>query len=259
MITKKIAQFPLLPGVYIFKGRDGEPIYIGKAKSLKKRVASYFNPKNQSWKTELLLSEAISCEHIVTKSENEALIIEAELIKTHQPKFNTLLKDGQPFVYLVITKEDLPQLKLVRNKKLPDTYFGPFIYKGQARSVYRFLLEQLQLYICNKKLPNGCLQFHLGRCAGSCTTTFDKSAYLFRLKLAKNILAGKNKTLERELGKQIKLHSKKLEFEQAKKLATIRANLHNIIAIIALKIAQQDHAALQFYSEKRTSFDKLVC
>jgi excinuclease ABC subunit C len=158
-------------------------------------------------------------------------------------------------------QKELPQLKLVRNKKLPGTYFGPFIYKGQARSVYRLLLEQLQLYICNKKLPNGCLQFHLGRCAGSCTKTFDKQAYLFRLNLAKQILKGQRKTLERQLKKQIKLHSKKLEFEAAQKLAIILSNLHNIISIIALKItpdyAQLSTQKLPAPTQSTTNFSTL--
>lgn len=230
MIYKKdISHLPTLPGIYIFKDNTNTPIYIGKAKSLKKRIISYFNSKTNAWKSDLLIQEANTCEHIVTHSENEALILEADLIKKYQPKFNILLKDGQPFVYFVITREDLPQIKLVRNKKAPGKYFGPFIYKGQARSVYRLILEYLQLYLCNKKIEQGCLQYHLKKCAGSCKKDFDKQAYLFRLKLAQKILAGKNSTLERELTKKIKSYNKNLNFEHAQKLVIVRDNLQKIV------------------------------
>ncbi len=255
-ITKTV--LPALPGIYIFKDKTGTPIYIGKAKSLKKRVASYFNPKISSWKSELLLNEAVSCDHIVTKSENEALILEVELIRTYQPKLNTLLKDGQPFVFLMFSKQELSQLKLVRNKKEPGKYFGPFIYKGQARSVYRFLLESFQLYLCNKKLKNGCLQYHLGKCAGVCTNEFDKEAYMFRLTMAKKILEGKNRALDRQLGQEIKKYNKKLAFEQAQKLATIRANLHNIIQIIKLKIAPKPELSCPVSAPMATNFITLI-
>ncbi len=220
---------PALPGIYIFKDKTGTPIYIGKAKSLKKRVVSYFTSKIGSWKSDLLLQEAESCSYIQTHNENEALILEAELVQKSQPKFNILLKDGQPFVYLVITRADPPQIKLVRNKKQPGKYFGPFIYKGQARSVYHLILEHFQLYLCNKKIEHGCLQYHLKKCAGSCKKDFDKQAYLFRLKMAQKILAGKSSTLERELIKKIKLYNKNLNFEQAKKLALIHENLQKIV------------------------------
>lgn len=230
---------PALPGIYIFKNDQNMPIYIGKAKILKKRVSSYFVAKKSDWKTKLLLTHATDLEHIVTKTETEALLLEAGLIKQHQPMFNTLLKDGQPFVYLMISKQELPQLKIVRNKKIKGTYFGPFIYKGQARSVYRFLLEQLQLYVCNKKIENGCLQYHLGKCSGTCKTNFDRAAYLFRLSLAKHILKGDDKSFKKQLAEQIKTHSKQLEFEAAQKLAKIQESLDKIIEIIKLKLDKE--------------------
>jgi excinuclease ABC subunit C len=238
-LAKKAHNMPALPGIYIFKNDQNMPIYIGKAKVLKKRISSYFVAKKSDWKTKLLLSHATGLEHIVTKTETEALLFEAELIKQHQPMFNILLKDGQPFVYLVITKEQLPQLKLVRNKKTKGTYFGPFIYKGQARSVYRFLLEHLQLYVCNKKIENGCLQYHLGKCSGTCKTNFDLKSYLFRLSLAKHILKGDNTNFKKQLTTQIKTHSKNLEFEAAQKLAKIQESLGKIVEIIKLKFDKE--------------------
>jgi len=228
---------PALPGVYLFKDAAGVPIYIGKAKSLKKRVSSYFNRSANSWKGDILRAEAASCEHRVTKTETEALILEAELIRAYQPRFNMLLKDGQPFVFIMISRGDLPQLKLVRNKKEQGVYFGPFIYKGQARSVYRYLLEKFQLFLCGKKLENGCLQYHMGRCAGSCTESFDKADYLFRLSLAQKMLQGKTGKLERELDARIKQCSRELAFEQAQKLVIIRKNIQAIVATIKLKMA----------------------
>lgn len=235
MINEKLATLPHLPGVYIFKNNVNEPIYIGKAKSLKRRVNSYFKTAVTDWKVELLQPEIADLQYIVTKNETEALLLEAELVHKHQPKFNILLKDGQPFVYLLISKQEPAELKLVRNKQEKGIYFGPFLYKGQVRSVFHFLLDHFQLRLCNKKIANGCLQYHLGRCAGSCKDDFVIEEYLFRLELVKKILKSDTHNLEKSIDERIALHSKNRAYELAQKLAKIRQNLTYVIDTIKLK------------------------
>ncbi len=249
-INEKIANLPAGSGVYIFKDEHNTPIYIGKAKSLKKRVSSYFRPSRTNWKIDVLVPEITDIQYIITRTETQALLLEAELVHTHQPKFNVLLKDGQPFVYLMISQTSLPQLKLVRNKKEPGTYFGPFLYKGQARAVYHALLEHLKLYLCNKKIPHGCLQYHIGRCAGACRDDFDVAAYRERLDAAMRILRGESDQLYKDLQKRMRAHSHAREFEQAQKIAHLLAQLEAVLRIITLhfdvkKFKHQVFVALQ--------------
>lgn len=232
MIHNKLKILPHLPGVYIFKDLSQKPIYIGKAKSLKSRIFSYFRKNRTDWKADFLAEEIHDLDYIITKNETDALLLEAKLINKYQPKFNVLLKDGQPFIYIMTTQTELPQLKLVRNKNEKGTYHGPFLYKGQARSIYKFLVNNLQLHLCNKKIAQGCLQYHLGKCAGSCKENFNKENYLFRLKLAVDILNGKTDILEAQIREEIKNCNKCLAFEQSKKLNQILENLHLIISII---------------------------
>jgi len=234
MVQNKLQILPHLPGVYIFKDLSQKPIYIGKAKSLKARVSSYFRESRRDWKSDFLIEEIHDLDYIITKNESQALLLEAQLIHKYQPKFNVLLKDGQPFIYIMITQTEMVQLKLVRNKKEKGTYFGPFLYKGQARSIYKFLVNNLQLHLCNKKITQGCLQYHLGKCAGSCKENFDKENYLFRLKLATDILNGKTDILETQIKEEIKNCNKNLAFEQSKKLNQILENLHHIISTIKI-------------------------
>ena len=248
MIENKLKILPHLSGVYIFKDVSKNPIYIGKAKSLKKRVQSYFRESNKDWKADFLADEINDIDHIITKNETEALLLEAQLIRKYQPKFNTLLKDGQPFIYIVATKEEIPQLKLARTKKKNGTYFGPFLYKGQARSIYNFLLNNFQLRICNKKIENGCLQYHLGKCAGFCKKDFNADAYRFRLNLAIDILHGKTNEIRKKINDEIKNNNGTFNFEQSKKLHELLKNFSYILETLKA----------QFNSAKYSGDEKLV-
>ncbi|TET34476.1 excinuclease ABC subunit C, partial [Candidatus Dependentiae bacterium] len=159
---------PNLPGVYFFKNQAGEVVYIGKAKNLRHRVHSYFQKNNRDWKVTLILAEYHDLDFIITKNETEAMLLEADLIQQHKPPFNTVFKDGQPFLYILVTASKLPTLKIVRNKKEKGEYFGPFLHKTQARGVHRYIMNTIRLNVCNKKLETGCLDYHLGNCPGTC-------------------------------------------------------------------------------------------
>jgi len=233
LIAKKHSKpLPKLPGIYLFKNKTGQVLYIGKAKLLRQRVNSYFQKYNIDWKIASLLDEYADIDHILTKSETEALLLEAQLIQNYQPKYNALLKEGQPFLYILFTKEDLPKIKLVRNKKEKGTYFGPFLQKIPARKAYHFIIKTFQLNLCNKKIMHGCLEYHLGNCAGSCKPDFIPQDYLFCVNLAIDVLKNNNKKFVYEIEQKIKHYNKEFAFEKAKNLHGYLENLDIIFSTI---------------------------
>jgi len=240
---KKITQkpFPKAPGVYLFKDESGHIIYTGKAKCLQKRVQSYFSKQKTDWKVKALIDESVDIEYIVTKNETEALLLEAQLIHDQKPKFNVLLKEGQPFVYILFPAargDVLPTVELVRNKKKKGKYFGPFLQKMQARSAFRYLITTFRLHLCNKKMKNGCLDFHIGLCAGNCKKDFDRPAYLFRLQLAQDALKNNHKVLLESLQNQIVKYNTNLEFEKAMHLQEYVENLDVILHTLRTKFSE---------------------
>ena len=270
MEPKKNITLPPLPGVYLFKDENNQILYIGKAKNLKRRVSSYFQKQDTDWKASAVVQSSSHIDHVVTKTELEAMLLEAELIKAHQPKFNILLKSGQPFLYLLITspQRKIPELKIVRNKKEKGTYFGPFLEKTPARKVYNFLTKTFKLKICKKKIENGCLDYHLGICSGSCKPDFDKYAYLRRLDLAKLSLKQGHKKFLKYLKEEIYKHNKKTEFEKSKELHQYYQAFEKVFESIDLVfyknkvtnlaskdiwILTEDKSCLFLLSEKHTS------
>jgi Nuclease subunit of the excinuclease complex len=211
-------QLPNLPGVYIFKDADNTIIYVGKAKSLKKRVASYFQKKDNDWKVHALIEEHATIEHIVTHSEHEALLLEAQLIRDYKPKYNVLLKEGNPYIYFLFTESaegHLPELKLVRTKGEKGTYLGPFLYKKSVRTVYSYIMRTFKLQLCHGTVTGGCLNFHLGYCAGNCAPAFDIAEYITRLQLAESALRGDYEAFKTTIHAQIYQLNKSLAFERA--------------------------------------------
>lgn len=231
---------PLLPGIYIFKDVHNTVIYIGKAKVLRERVASYFT-NTTDWKIDSLLKEATTLEHVVTKTEVEALLLEAQLIQEHKPKFNVLLKSGNPFLYLLVTDEKLPELKIVRTKKEKGEYFGPFIHKSQARSVHLFLVNTFQLFRCNKKIAHGCLDYHIGRCIGTCMSESKNTDYIFRLNLARNLLHDNYSEFLKTLQTEIESYNKAFEFEKARNLQSYKENIDTIFSTLKAKFSPEKY------------------
>jgi excinuclease UvrABC nuclease subunit len=281
MLQTQIKKFPTSSGVYLFKDTHNQIIYIGKAKNLKKRVVSYFKSTGD-WKTETIINSATSIDHITTKSELDALLLEATLIQQHQPKFNVLLKNGQPYIYILVTQPEvvrrnpstssgrtgvLSELKLVRNKKERGTYFGPFIEKTIAHNVYNFLIKTFRLKLCNKKIESGCLHYHMGLCAGTCRDDFDKDAYLQRLKLATQVLLQRKPVLKSSpfallcpaklLAKPGSL-SKGFNERQSQNRTSILQDLKDKIKIHNQKLEFEKSKELQKYIESfETAFEYL--
>jgi excinuclease ABC subunit C len=251
-------KFPSLPGVYIFKNAAGDVLYIGKARNLKNRIATYFVGSHDDWKMSSLLEQYKMVEYIITKNEIEAMLLEVELIKTYQPHFNTLLKDGDPFLYLGITTGDeakytktglsryLPQLVIVRRKDEVKfkKLFGPFIHKKDVRFVYNYLMITFRLTVCNVKIEEGCLHYHLGQCAGTCKQDFSVKEYQERLMLAQAVLSQNYKVYEKTVQKQIAIHNKNMEFESAQYLTDYLQHAPVIFETIKTRFS-----ASQYFSE----------
>jgi len=231
-MKREILSIPSLPGVYLFKNEALKVIYIGKAKKLKNRLRSYRINAKKNWKVRALVDEHARVDYVVTHSDIEASLLEAQLIGQHKPKYNVLLKSGQPFVYLLFTAGNMPTIELVRNKNKKGTYFGPFLQRTQARNVYRFLIDTFKLFLCNKKIDNGCLDYHLGRCAGSCQSTFETNDYLFRLNLAQQALKKNHKEFLRQLDSKIEEYVAHQFYEKAQRLHGYRNDLEAIFATL---------------------------
>ncbi len=235
-------SIPNSPGIYLFKDATKKIIYIGKAKSLKNRVNSYFQKGRMDWKIASLLEEAEDIDFIVTKSETEAMLLEANLIQEYQPRYNVLFKDGQPFLYILFTNDDIPLIKIVRLKKEKGSYFGPFLHKSQARRVYNFLCTTFQLTLCKSKIPTGCLKYHLGFCPGNCKTDFDINDYKFRMQLAKDVLKNNHESFLKNLKHQITHHNELLEFEKSKQLTEYVENFETIFRTIKTHFSPEKYA-----------------
>ncbi len=244
MYTTLTKIIPTLPGVYLFKDAQGTIVYIGKAKSLHHRVHSYFQAHNQDWKVEAIRTAYADLDFIITKNETEAMLLEAELIQRYQPELNTVFKTGQPFIYIMFTNnKQLPAMTIVRNKKRKGTYFGPFLQKQQARRVHQFLLKTFQLNACNKKIENGCLDYHIGNCPGTCKTDFDRYEYLFRLELAKDVLRNQDKEFIKKIKDKISEYNKQMAFEKSKRLHEYLENFALIFETIKTKYAPEKFTA----------------
>lgn len=224
-------DFPNSSGVYFFKDANNSVIYIGKAKNLKNRVSSYFT--SADFKVIELLKTAHDIEYVTTNNEIEALFLEAQLIKQHQPPFNRLLKAGNPYIYIYFSQEKLPTISIVRMQRKKGEYFGPFLTKRDAQIVVEYLKKSLQLNICNKKIETGCLQFHINICAGSCKQDFDHAAYLFRLNIARQILDNQYQDAIKLLDDEIIKSNVDLNFERSAHLVTYQHHLQAIMQVLA--------------------------
>ncbi|MCX8194901.1 MAG: excinuclease ABC subunit UvrC [Candidatus Micrarchaeota archaeon] len=230
LTTDQAKNAPSLPGVYIFKSKEGQPIYIGKAKNLKERVASYFS-RNAGERAAVMLSQAASLEFIITDNEAEALVLESRLIKEHYPKYNIDLRDSERFTYILITKEKFPRMLLVRRSRggkirAKGELFGPFT-SGSAHVLVASTLRKIfKLRTCRLGQKRPCLQYHLGFCMGPCAGLVSEKEYNKQVEKLRSVLSG-GKGLEKviaEMEEEMKKASSKQNFERAIELRnSIRA------------------------------------
>jgi len=220
------AALPDVPGIYRFYNKDRDLIYVGKAKSLRKRVASYFNKQSTyNRKTEKLVSEIRSIEFTVANSEFDALLLENNFIKQNQPKYNILLKDDKTFPYLCILKERFPRIIYTR-KYNPQhgEYFGPYSSVQSMKSVLELVRKVHSIRTCNfllsetnieKRKFKVCLEYHLGNCKGPCEGLQDETSYLEDMAQARHILKGNLSHVESYFADHMQQHAASMQFEQA--------------------------------------------
>lgn len=215
-IQNKLALLPELPGCYLMKDRQGTVIYVGKAKVLKKRVRSYFTGSHDG-KTQLLVSEIEDFEYIVTSSDLEALILELNLIKKYDPKYNVMLKDDKSYPYIKITNEKYPRIITTRKvKKDKAKYFGPYPNVAAANETKKLLNRIYPLRKCNRLPDRVCLYYHLGQCLAPCVKDIDPKVYEEMTNEIVKFLNGGHEDVKKELEKKMLDAAEKLEFEQAK-------------------------------------------
>lgn len=236
-IETKLVNLPEMPGCYLFKNGDDKIIYVGKAKSLKKRVKSYFQKTHYDPKTEQLVSQIADFDILVTGSEIDALILESNLIKEHKPRYNIDLKDDKRFPYIKITtSEQYPRLFVVRRMADDDSrYFGPFTNSGAMRKTLALVRRLFPIRSCSLELPSKrkhrvCLDYFIGRCPGCCEegkTT--PEAYRAMIDEVILFLSGKSKEISIRLRRRMEKLSEELKFEEA---ARIRDQLRAIESVI---------------------------
>jgi len=228
---------PKSSGVYLWKNADGIIIYVGKAKSLKARLTSYFN-SGKNIKTRLLISNAFSLEYIKTQNEYEALLLENTLIKTHSPKYNISLKDGKTYPMLKLTNEAFPRLYRTRNIYNDGAkYFGPFPNVNNVDVFLDMVKNNYKLHQCKKvkkrRLP--CLYYHIGRCNAPCCGKITEEEYNKAIKEITSILAGNTKTIIKNLETEMKEAVQEENFEKA---TILRNNIEAIMTISDKNIVQ---------------------
>ncbi|MBO0601406.1 excinuclease ABC subunit UvrC [Sporosarcina sp. E16_3] len=229
LIVEKLAILPELPGCYLMKDRQGTIIYVGKAKVLKNRVRSYFTGSHDA-KTQRLVGEIVDFEYIVTSSNLEALVLELNLIKQYDPKYNIMLKDDKTYPYLKLTAERHPKLIITRQvKKDKGKYFGPYPH-AFAASETKKLLDRLYPYRkCHTMPDRVCLYYHLGQCLAPCVNEVGLETYKEMVDDITRFLNGGYKSVKKELTGKMSAAAENLEFERAKEY---RDQIVNIEAVM---------------------------
>jgi excinuclease ABC subunit C len=217
---------PKDPGVYIFKNKEGKIIYIGKAKNLKKRVSSYFTKNTKSTKTQFLVKQIKSVDHIIVNNEIEALLLENKFIKQHTPKYNIMLKDGKTYAYLRISDEKYPKLSATRQIGKKGTYFGPYTDGTRRKELKRLVVQIFKLRVCQTLPKRACLNYHIGLCTAPCINKVTEKEYQGQVKQALQFLKGNNKEtiryLKAEMNKASKDQRYELALERKKQLEAIK-------------------------------------
>ncbi len=232
-LREKLNLLPEKPGVYLMKNKDGEIIYVGKAKVLKNRVRQYFHESaSHTPKVSAMVSNINDFEFIITSTEREAFVLECNLIKEYRPHYNILLKDDKTYPFIKITNSPYPEIKFTRKPENDGAeYFGPFTSSFFARELIDITKRIFFLPQCHKKFPKDfgkerpCLYYSMGRCMGLCTGKISSEEYEKTIRDAALFIKGKHKSLIDRLTKEMNEASEKLHFERA---ASLRDKINSI-------------------------------
>ena len=271
IIKKELPLIPKLPGVYKMLSDKDQILYVGKAKNLPNRLKSYVSEKNHIIRTERMLSQTRKIEITTTSNESEALLLEANLIKKHKPKFNILLRDDKSFPFIFIgNKDKWSQIKRHRGKKTKEGfYFGPFASAGSANWTIKMIQKIFHLRVCDdtvfKNRQRPCILYQIKRCSGPCVGYIDESEYKRTVDDAIEFVSGKSRKIQKNLSDQMEKASESLDFEKAgilrdriKSLNIIQssqrineANLVEADVIAAYKESGQTCIQVFFYRSKQ--------
>lgn len=238
-IKNIISKIPYNPGIYLMKDIDGNIIYVGKAKSLKKRVRQYFNKTNKTLRIQKMTEKVHNIEYVVTANELEALVLECNYIKSHSPKYNVMLKDDKSYPYIKITVNDkFPGIYITRQQKNDGAkYFGPYTDVGGVRDILNTVKEIFPIKRCkynlNKvasKKVGPCLYYHIGRCLGPCINEVTQESYRRMIDEVILFLEGKVNQVNEYIDKQIESCIQKLEFEKAANLKQRKDKIASVFA-----------------------------
>lgn len=217
-----------MPGVYQYFDKNGKILYVGKAKDLKKRVSSYFTKTHENGKTRVLVKKIAEIKHIVVQTEADALLLENNLIKKHQPRYNVLLKDDKSYPWICIKNESFPRVFLTRNViKDGSEYFGPYTSVKIAKALLSLIKELYTIRTCNYHLSKSnieeekfkvCLEYHIKNCLGPCEGLQTEDNYLVDIKEVRNIIKGNFKSAIKQFEKVMRDFAQRAEFEEAQKI-----------------------------------------
>jgi excinuclease ABC subunit C len=249
----QIQSLPDGPGVYQYYDKEDKILYVGKAKNLKKRVASYFNKIHDTAKTNVLVKKIVTIKHIVVPTETDALLLENNLIKTLQPRYNVLLRDDKTYPWICIKKEVFPRIFPTRRMvKDGSEYFGPYTCFKTVNTILDLIKELYPLRTCNydlspKNIENNkfkvCLEYHIGNCKGPCEGHETKENYQKQVEAIREILKGNFKESQRDFKKLMNDFASKMQFEEAQKIKEkieILENYQSRSTIINPKITNID-------------------
>ncbi|MDB4823924.1 excinuclease ABC subunit UvrC [Acidimicrobiia bacterium] len=226
-------EIPENPGIYIFKDKYNDPLYVGKAKNLRKRVPSYFR-ENTSWKIKRLISEAIEISFVTSKNEADALLAEYSFIQQYKPKYNVRLKDDKSYPYVTVTNETWPRAYVSRSINEKNINFGPFPFIGAARRSLDHLINIFPVRTCTKnvferhqKLNKPCLLFDINKCSGPCVNAIDQESYENMLENIENFYSGKSDMYVNNKIADMKKYSANQEYEKANEAKKLIEHLEN--------------------------------
>jgi len=229
MLKIDMKDIPENPGVYLYIGKNGEILYVGKAKNLRNRVSSYFvDFDNKPMKTRKMLNAALDLRFVVASSEAEALLLENNIIKTEKPRYNVRLKDSKTYPYIRITDDDYPKLLVTRETKQKGEYFGPFVDVANMRAIVDELLRAFPLRSCSdSKFNEGklCLKYQIKKCLGPCEKLISKNRYSALVGQIRDFFNGDYRELKTRMQDEMMRLSDKMEFEEA---AAIRDRIRNM-------------------------------
>ena len=243
-----VDSLPGRPGVYRMLDADAQILYVGKARNLKSRVSSYFQPSNVQPKVQALIAKTAAMEVTITNSDTEALLLEYNLIKKHRPRFNVVLRDDKSFPYLHLeTQHEFPRLNFYRgSRKEPGKYFGPYPSAGAVRDTLQQLQKLFRIrncddtYFANRSRP--CLQYQIQRCTAPCVGLVTKESYARDVVAAIKVLEGRNDEVSEDLGRRMDAAAERLDFEEAAQLRDQLAKL-KVIQAQQIVTAGGDHDA----------------